>query len=92
MLSDSRVLLNPTPVKLPHGKYSYFYKNGEGVVGESASCSQQWCRGPRGKSKKSSPSDLGVKIWAKKKQGCLKWNEASQGTMLGNVGNRDRAY
>ena len=53
MLSDSRVLLNPTPVKLPQGKYSYFYKNGEGVGGESASCSQQWCRGPRGKSKKS---------------------------------------
>lgn len=45
-----------------------------------------------GESQKShAPSDLGVKIWTKKKQGCLKWNEASQGTMLGNVGNRDRA-
>lgn len=39
MLSDSRISLNPTPVKLPSGTYGYFYKAGEGVGGESASCS-----------------------------------------------------
>ena len=56
LLSDLRILLNPTSMKMLSGKYYYFYNAGGGGGGESAPDPQQWCKGPRGESKKSCPN------------------------------------
>lgn len=69
MLSDSRISLNPTPVKLPSGTYLVISTRlGEGVGSESASCSEQWSKGPR-ESQSHAPSELWVKNTNKKEAG-----------------------